>query len=173
MAIRKDWRVASTTARNALGVTDGNVREGDEAQDLSTGFIYRLVRAVTGSDSSWSLVSPIAFGTWTGTCTSELNLDATPTASAGGYHIRVGSAVLCWSEVVIDPTAAAVIQFRITPPVPSAFSATSQGLGSIISNAVTLSRGWTDATNDALHFEGTASVATSFTIRIFAFYQVL
>jgi hypothetical protein len=46
--IRSEWIVASTTARNALTVSDGDVAVGAEAKVLTDGFIYRAIRSGSG-----------------------------------------------------------------------------------------------------------------------------
>jgi hypothetical protein len=49
MAIKSEWIVASTTARNALTVTDADVQLGAECKVLADGAIYRAVRSGSGA----------------------------------------------------------------------------------------------------------------------------
>jgi hypothetical protein len=49
MAIKSEWIVASTTARNALTVTDADVQLGAECKVNADGAIYRAVRSGTGA----------------------------------------------------------------------------------------------------------------------------
>lgn len=70
-------------------------------------------------------VGQILTGTWTPTLTAVANVDAT-TAIQSRY-VRIGSIVMCWGSLAVDPTAAANTntQLRISLPIASNFAAAS------------------------------------------------
>jgi hypothetical protein len=116
---------------------------------------------------------PIAFGSWTPTVTTTLNLDSTPTCD-DAYYIRVGTRVLCVGTFNYDPTAGSEARFRFTLPVASNFGASSDGAGVFGSQvAGGFGRVIGDATNDALEVRINNTVTTSSQGIAIALYKVI
>jgi hypothetical protein len=141
MGIRTDWIVADVTARNALSTTWADVLAGSESLVLSTGAIYRAVRAGSGA-TMWTPVTIAAIsdevatdegvvsGTWNPTATTVTNMDSVG-AVVGGYT-RVGARVMVSGTVASADatTGSSNIAFSLSPlPVASNFGATTDATG--------------------------------------------
>jgi hypothetical protein len=116
---------------------------------------------------------PIAFGSWTPTVTTTLNLDSTPTCD-DAFYIRIGTRVLCAGTFNYDPTAGSEARFRFTLPVASNFGASSDGAGVFGSQvAGGFGRVIGDATNDALEVRINNTVTTSSQGIAISLYKVI
>jgi hypothetical protein len=116
---------------------------------------------------------PIAFGSWTPTVTTTLNLDSTPTCD-DAFYIRIGTRVLCAGTFNYDPTAGSEARFRFTLPVSSNFGASSDGAGVFGSQvAGGFGRVIGDATNDALEVRINNTVTTSSQGIALSLYKVI
>lgn len=182
MAIRSDWVVADTTARDALVVRDGDVAFGSESRLLSDGSVWRAVRSGSGEDC-WTPVTlaaisddvqadiPMESGTWTPTCTAVTNLDAVTGVTS--QYFRFGNIVFIAGGATIDPTAASAWQFRMSLPVASDFSGTGQAQGVASGSSQTLGRMAADATNNQIDVLGTASGTSSTGVTFVGAYRVI
>jgi hypothetical protein len=170
MAIRNDWIVADTTARNALAVTDGDVAAGAECRVLADGITYKALRSGSGS-ACWSATSPIETGTWAPTLVAVTNIDSV--TASGSFYTRIGNIVHGAIAGTLDCTAGAAFEFAVPLPVASAFTQTYHAAGACNGNGITFGRVLSDATNDRLTVTGTASGGAATGFYLVFMYKVL
>lgn len=138
MAIKSEWIVASTTARNSLAVTDGDVAVGAEAKVLADGYVYRAVRSGSGS-ACWSQVSPETSGSYVPTAAAVTNV--TSATGSDGHYSEQGGIVTGSAIVTVVPASAAACEYTIDAPVGSVDTAYGVvvGAGSITTGYVVAS----------------------------------
>ena len=67
---------------------------------------------------------------WTPTFTSVANLDSTPSLNGTAFYMDFGGFLVGFLSAQCDPTTAQVLtQFRVSPPLASAFSSAYQAWG--------------------------------------------
>jgi hypothetical protein len=136
--IRSDWVVASTTARNSLAVTDGDVAAGSESKVLADGRLYRAVRSGSGS-TCWSSVAPESTGSFTPAAAAVTNI--TTATGTDGHYVEQGDIVTGSAIATIVPTSAAACEYTIDAPVGAVDTAygVAVGAGSITTGYVVAS----------------------------------
>lgn len=131
MAIKSEWIVASTTARNALTVSDGDVLVGAESKVLADGQVYRAVRSGSGA-TCWSFAAPMASGITVLTATAISG--GTCDAAATCMYTRVGDIVQFSIGLTTVAATAAPDQVlvEVTLPIASTFTAFDDVLGTTV-----------------------------------------
>lgn len=148
---------------NAATIAPGSVGTAQLA-DRSVTAVKVALDTLTLAEIADSAVSS---GTWTPTTAIITNLDSVTPFQ--GNWLRVGDSVTFGVRITVDPTAAGTINFGITLPVASNFSAIGQAnAGSNASGA-----GGADPTNDRIDFFATAPSGTAFALVINGSYRVL
>ena len=111
-------------------------------------------------------------GSSTPTITNVTNVAA---ANWTLYYARIGNTVVFWGGGTIDPTSAALIEFRLSLPIASSFSveANAGGIVSATNTNTTPFAVYADPTNDALFIRGIASTGTIFDAVISGSYRVI
>jgi hypothetical protein len=160
--IRSEWIVASTTARNALIVTDGDVAVGAEAKVLATGLVYRAVASGSGA-SCWDAATKES-GSFTPSPTAGTNV-TTVTGSAGFYQ-QIGDIVSGSALCTVTPTGAGAIDFTIAAPVGTV--GTAYGVSSEFLN---VTGGFVTGDGGALKVTAVASSADAALITAAFWYQ--
>lgn len=140
------------------------------ATKLDSGSSGQLLTSGGAGAPTWT---NSASGTGTGaTCTAVTNVDSCSTAELN--YIRLGAIVTGAFYVTIDPTTAAAVVVRITPPIASALTSSDQVTGVCVSaSGLGYLRILGSAANDNIEVEGNAA-ATSATVYTCSFtYRVL
>jgi hypothetical protein len=159
---------ASTTARNAVGTTEGDVQQRNTCSIAGT---YYEAVAVGVTSSCWKRIA--SSGAWTGAAVAGTNI-----ASIGnvtGTYLIVGDQVhLSGSVASVDPTAGAptASDFEVPIPVASNFAATTDA-GGTAASAVFYGAASGSIANDRLVVAGTHTANTTGTIGITASYTIL
>jgi hypothetical protein len=116
--IKSEWIVATMAARNALEVASADVYQGAECMVLSTGSVFRAVRAGTGA-TMWAGVCT-ASGTWTPVFSGEAQIktsDPAMSAYAATYS-RIGDLVMADATFEGELSSATVArEFKMSVPV--------------------------------------------------------
>lgn len=139
--------VISATPTNSTTIQDVAKFAGDGKLSLPkygvgtfTGTAAKSLEVDSSGVIIESDVRTLDSGTWTPTLTNVTNVDA----SVGGacHYIRIGDNVMCWGLLQIDATvAASAVVVRMSLPIASNFSDTSDASGNLTSPGVTPSVG--------------------------------
>lgn len=112
-----------------------------------------------------------ASGTYTPTGTVVTNLDSVTPGVC--MYAQVGNTVYVNGLTVIDPTANALSQWRLTLPVTSNLAAVADLSGGAVSGTAFLGWVYGDATNDAAAFDFGACGTAATNVRFWFSYRVL
>jgi hypothetical protein len=157
--------------------------DADEVGTALAGTDTMLVKTAAGSYVT-ALLSRIATyvatalnvtsGTWAPTVTATSNLDGTPTVD-DGYYIRVGSIVVFICRAVYDATTGAgtSTEFRLTFPVTTNLSASTQCLGVVTGQTVTGGRVLGEATVDLIRVLLNAGSTSSDSAYVMGLHRVI
>jgi hypothetical protein len=163
MAIKSEWIVASTTARNALAVTDGDVAVGAEAKVLADGYVYRAVRSGSGS-TCWSAVAPESSGSFVPTAAAVTNV--TSADGSDGHYLEQGGIVTGSAVVTVVPTSAAACEFTIDAPVGTVDTAYG-----VVAGAGSITAGYAVASGTKISVAGTAASTDPALVLVFFTYK--
>jgi hypothetical protein len=118
--IKSEWIVSNMAARNALTVASADVYQGAECMVLSTGSVFRAVRAGTGA-TMWAGVCT-ASATWAPVFSGLSNVKASPAMVADATaYTRIGDLVDCsvaFSGQLDSGTAARSFKMSIPVTLP-------------------------------------------------------
>jgi hypothetical protein len=128
--IKSEWIVSNMAARNALEVASADVYQGAECMVLSTGSVFRAVRAGTGATMWAGVVTESGVTTLTATAISGGTCDAAATC----MYTRAGDIVqLSIGLTTVAATAApSQVLVETTKPVPSPFTAFDDAIGTTV-----------------------------------------
>lgn len=159
-------------ASAASAAARGVVELATNAETITGTDTARAVTPAGGAAAYFPLTS-FAASTWTPTLTNVLNVDSTTALEC--HYIRLGSRVICFGGLVVDPTAAAdtVTEVGISLPVASnlTVSTDAQGTGST-AGAQRAARVSADATNDRARFLFASETAAAITFTFIFGYAV-
>lgn len=113
------------------------------------------------TSGTWVPTAAPNSGTYTPTLTGVTNVAAATAFTC--QWMRVGNVVTVSGRVMIDPTAAGLLQLGFSVPIASNFSALEQAGGMAGSNDATNEealRVYADATNDRVEFAGIINALT-------------
>lgn len=113
----------------------------------------------------------LAFGTYTPTISNLVNLDSATVSGVWKYS-RIGNIVSGSGYINVDPTATGPAQFRATPPIASAFSASTDAAGSATGLGVS---GFTysNAASDLFEVSFTAIATSTHSLCVTYWYEIL
>lgn len=166
------WPSVATSASlpNVAGspTQSSYLQVGDECYVSGDSALYVCVVATLGA-AVWRIIG--ASGTYTPTATIVTNLDSvTPNQME---WMRIGNVVFVAGSVRIDPTAPGIVSYRITLPIASNFTLSSQLSGVCVTTSASIGNFVGDATNDAASVVAINSLTTAYD-HIFTFgYEVV